>query len=316
MFDKVGRSSAIDKASAEGNEPPGISCGPRNRHLVPALMSGSPPQRPRSVARLPVGIIFYLASITLVATATIGVFFGMGFFLLMGSAEGMIPSVAGTPTSDLSPPSVVVLSRFLGQPVPTEPKLTPAPVEVAGPAAAAALPPAPPSQPSIPDQQRAPDNSETEPPTSVLDQSAGASQNAASASNRPGSEASEAVAAPPALPTGPAEPTLSSPVAEAVPASPSLVLSAEEIGELLTRGDTFLLMGDVTSARLFYERTADAGSRQGAMRMGATFDPIFLGRAGLGSARGDPAKAQSWYHRAIELSRAETKQGPNALETR
>jgi hypothetical protein len=308
MFDKVGRLPAIDKTTAKGNQPPENPCGFRNRHVLPALVSSSAPQRSSPVARLPVGIIFYLVSITLVATATIGVFFGMGFFLLMGSAEGMIPSAAGTRTPDLSAPSFVVLSRFLGRPVPPEPNLTPAPVEIGtvGPAAIAALPPAPLPEPSIPDQQRTLDKSEAGPPTSVLDQSAGASQNAPPASNKPGSEASEAAAAPPALPTGPAEPTPSPPVAEVVPASPSLVLSAEEIGELLTRGDTFLQMGDVTSARLFYERTADAGSGEGAMRMGATFDPIFLGRAGLGSARGDPAKAQSWYRRAIDL-----KQGRN-----
>jgi hypothetical protein len=32
----------------------------------------------------------------LVATATIGVFFGVGFFLLAGFAEGMIPSSGAT----------------------------------------------------------------------------------------------------------------------------------------------------------------------------------------------------------------------------
>jgi hypothetical protein len=317
MFDEVARSPAIDKAPAEGNEAPGIPGGFRNRHLLSALVSSSAPQRPRPVARLPVGIMFYLASITLVATATIGVFFGVGFFLLMGSAERIIPSAAGTHDSDLSAP-FFVLSRFLGRPVPREPNLSPALVEVgiARPAAVAALPPAPPSQPSLSDQQGSPDTSDAGPPPSVLDQSAGAAQDALSASNRPGSEASETAAAPHALPTGPAEPTPSPPAAEAVRASPSLVLSGEEIEELLSRGDTFLRMGDVTSARLFYERTANAGSREGAMRMGATFDPIFLGRAGLGRALGDPAEAQSWYRRATDLSRAETKQGPNSLETR
>lgn len=338
MFEEVARLPAIDKASAERKdkgqlapdvfgsmssprtaaEPPGIPGGSRNRHLLPALMPSSTRQRPSPAARLPVGIIFYLASITLVATGTIGVFFGVGFFLLMGSAEGRIPSAGGTHSSDLSPPFFVVLSRFLGRPVPPDDNLTPAPVEVgiAGPAAVAALPPAPLPQPSIPDQQRTPDESDAGPPTSVLDQSAGASQEAPSASDEPGSEASEAAAASPALPTGPAEPTSSPPAAEAVPASPRLVLSAKEIGELLARGDTFLRMGDVTSARSFYERAANAGDGQGAMRMGATFDPTFLGRAGLGSARGDPAQAQSWYRRAIDLSGAEIKQRPLARETR
>src|SRR6202007_993095 len=108
MFDEVGRSPAIDKAPAEGNEAPGIPGGFRNRHLLSALVSSSAPQRPRPVAGPPVGIMFFLASITLVATATIGVFFGVGFFLLMGSAERIIPSAAGTHASDLSAPFFVL----------------------------------------------------------------------------------------------------------------------------------------------------------------------------------------------------------------
>jgi hypothetical protein len=310
MFDKVGRSPSIDKTTAKGNEPPGIPCGSRNRRLLPALVSSSVPQRRSPVARLPVGIIFYLVSITLVATATIGVFFGMGFFLLMGSAEGMIPSAGGTQSSHLSPPVFVLMSRFFGRPVPPDANPTPAPVEVEipGAAAVAALPPVPLLQPSLPDQQGTPDKSDAGPPTSVLDQSAGASQDAPSAGNSPGSDAGEAAAATPTPPASSAAPP-SPPVMEAMPSSPRLVLSAVEIDELLARGDTFLRIGDVTSARSFYERAANAGDGQAAMRMGATFDPIFLGRAGLGSARGDSAKAQSWYRRAIELSRAETKQG-------
>jgi len=35
--------------------------------------------------------------------------------------------------------------------------------------------------------------------------------------------------------------------------------------------------------------------------MGATFDPGFLGRAGLRGTRGYPAKANSWYSHALDL---------------
>jgi len=147
-----------------------------------------------------------------------------------------------------------------------------------------------------------------------VDVAGGISQDAPSTGNRPGSEADVTAAAPPAPTTGTAEPTPSAPAAEPMPAPPHLVLSATEIEELLTRGDTFLRRGDVTSARLFYERVANAGIGQGAMRMGATFDSSFLGRIGLGSARSDPVKAQSWYRRAIELSRTEIEHQPNALK--
>jgi len=77
-------------------------------------------------------------------------------------------------------------------------------------------------------------------------------------------------------------------------------LAAAEISELLTQGDARLQIGDVTSARLFYERAADARDGRGAMRLGATFDPTFLQRAGLRNMRGDPAEAQFWYSRALD----------------
>ena len=79
-----------------------------------------------------------------------------------------------------------------------------------------------------------------------------------------------------------------------------------DVAGLLARGDGYLGIGDVTSARLFYERAADAGSGQGAMRLGATFDPNFLGRAGLVGTRGDQARADMWYHRARGLDTADS----------
>jgi hypothetical protein len=98
------------------------------------------------------------------------------------------------------------------------------------------------------------------------------------------------------------------PTAEPAPgsstATPAAVdvsrLSAGQITELLARGDSFLHSGDVASARLFYERAADAGDWQAAIRMGATFDATFLGRVGV-RAVGDPIKAQSWYRHALDL---------------
>jgi TPR repeat protein len=67
-------------------------------------------------------------------------------------------------------------------------------------------------------------------------------------------------------------------------------------------------MGDVTSARLFYERAADAGDNTAALRLGATFDPAFLARARLGPVAADLNKAGQWYRRARDL-------GNNQAET-
>jgi TPR repeat protein len=75
----------------------------------------------------------------------------------------------------------------------------------------------------------------------------------------------------------------------------------------LARGDSLLGVGDVTSARLFYERGADAGDGQAALRLGETYDPSFLERARLRAVRGDPAAAVFWYRRARNLGGAEAE---------
>ena len=74
-----------------------------------------------------------------------------------------------------------------------------------------------------------------------------------------------------------------------------------ERAALLARGDALLSAGDVTSARLFYERAAGGGDGLAAVRLGETFDPIFLDRVRLRSVRGDLGTALSWYRRARDL---------------
>jgi len=83
--------------------------------------------------------------------------------------------------------------------------------------------------------------------------------------------------------------------------------SPAEIAGLVARGDSFLGTGDIASARLFYERAADAGDGPAALRLGATFDPVFLDRAGIHNIRADPDRAESWYRRARELGDAAGK---------
>jgi hypothetical protein len=109
-------------------------------------------------------------------------------------------------------------------------------------------------------------------------------------------------------------PTPSS-LAAASPDAPNPILSAAEVTELLARGDALLRTGDIASARLFYERAAGVGDGRAALRLGATFDPAFLGNAGLRNVQGDAAEARSWYSRALDLGAAEAKRQPNSLET-
>jgi TPR repeat protein len=91
-----------------------------------------------------------------------------------------------------------------------------------------------------------------------------------------------------------------------MPASP-LGLSAAEVAALLARGDALFALGDAASARLYYERAVDAGERQAALKLGKSFDPVFLSFARLHGVRGDTDQAASWYRRARDLGDSEAE---------
>jgi TPR repeat protein len=83
--------------------------------------------------------------------------------------------------------------------------------------------------------------------------------------------------------------------------------SAVGVSALLTRGDSLFGAGDVASARQFYERAANAGDAQAALKLGETYDPSFLALARLNGVRGDLAVATLWYRRARELGNPEAE---------
>ena len=82
-------------------------------------------------------------------------------------------------------------------------------------------------------------------------------------------------------------------------------LASGELEALLARGDAFRASGDIASARLFYERAADAGSGPAALRLAESFDPALLAGAGVRGVRGDAAAAHAWYRRAAALGEPE-----------
>jgi hypothetical protein len=96
-------------------------------------------------------------------------------------------------------------------------------------------------------------------------------------------------------------PSASSQPANSVTAS----LSMMDRQMLLSRADALLRTGDVISARLFYQRAADAGDSTAALWLGATFDPVFLSRAGLSPVAADLTKALQWYRHARDLGNRE-----------
>jgi hypothetical protein len=120
-------------------------------------------------------------------------------------------------------------------------------------------------------------------------------------------------AAPGALMPGTA-PTVSSPAPAALPVKPGA--STVEISALLARGDSLFGVGDVASARLFYERATNAGDAHAALKLGETYDPLFLARARLNGVRGDLAAATRWYRRARDLGSSDAEILLKSVENR
>jgi TPR repeat protein len=70
---------------------------------------------------------------------------------------------------------------------------------------------------------------------------------------------------------------------------------------LVRRGEAMLVVGDISGARLFFERAYAAGSAAAATAMGRTHDPLVLETLNVRGLRSDPDKAASWYQRGTEM---------------
>jgi TPR repeat protein len=90
-------------------------------------------------------------------------------------------------------------------------------------------------------------------------------------------------------------------------------INDEEIASRLTSGRNFLIIGDVTAARLAFRRAADSGDAQAALALGGTFDPLVLKSLGAVGVAADPATARSWYQKAAELGSRDAPQRLNQL---
>ena len=127
---------------------------------------------------------------------------------------------------------------------------------------------------------------------------------------------------PPAPNPPPVSPTPMMPSAAAAitqlapaPARPAATtpLSPDMVAALLRRGHALLQQGDVSAARLLYERAAASGSGPGATGAGKTYDPAVLARIDARGLRGDAARAADWYVKAISLGDSEAGQLLKAL---
>jgi hypothetical protein len=291
-------------------EPPPSHSDAARERLVPTVVPApaEPVRREHRVRPVfPIGILFYLGSIGIVATATVGVLFGIGFSLLVRPTDALEAGAAArSHGSSVRSLFHGLVPNIFGDAIADDTKVVTVPLKPQLPhsAAPAALHRAPEGRPPAADQ--VPPSAVADAPGRDVDQAPAegeVKQSEAGGTTDP--IASVVVARDP-------PPTAAVPAAIATPPS----FPAVDVAGLLARGDGYLGMGDVTSARLYYERAADAGSGLGAMRLGATFDPNFLGRAGLVGTRGDQARADMWYARARGLGMAEVTREPKSRETK
>jgi hypothetical protein len=78
-----------------------------------------------------------------------------------------------------------------------------------------------------------------------------------------------------------------------------------ETAALMEKGWDLVKSGDVASARLLFQRMANAGIADAALALAATYDPRHLAQHNLIGVVGDETKAHDWYQRANELGSAE-----------
>lgn len=77
---------------------------------------------------------------------------------------------------------------------------------------------------------------------------------------------------------------------------------------LVVQGERFLAQGNIAVARQYFQRAAEAGLAQGAIRMAATYDPVELARLQAQGVVSDRTEARKWYERARELGAPEAEE--------
>lgn len=198
-----------------------------------------------------------------------------------------------------TPPSAVtpVLT-----PVPATPTVAP---EIPGPRPATDPMPAPPPPPALArDRVRL-----LGPMPQPVPPAADASPIAAPAG--PGEPVREAAQPPAAAPAETAPAALPQPEPQPVAATPPV--SPEIMARLLRHGDERLALGDLSAARLLYERAAASGSARGARLAARTYDRAYLNPTTADLAA-DRETALTWYRRAVALGDTEAAERLRQLE--
>jgi hypothetical protein len=146
-------------------------------------------------------------------------------------------------------------------------------------------------------------------------------QPAVAAAPVPASSPQAAVAPPVERPAPAADAKSRVAVAAAAPLPLAALGDAGAIDEqtqdkFLIQGMRFLVIGNINSARLLFERAAEAGNARAALLLGDTFDDVRLGQLGVLGVVPDRIKSVYWYERADELGAPEAKERLSELNLR
>jgi len=92
--------------------------------------------------------------------------------------------------------------------------------------------------------------------------------------------------------------------------------ATEAVKLLLTQGEQFVNAGDLVTARLLFRRAVEAGDADGALALGATYDPGVLAKLGVRGIAADIEQARGWYEKARDLGSAEASRRLRILANR
>jgi hypothetical protein len=82
----------------------------------------------------------------------------------------------------------------------------------------------------------------------------------------------------------------------------------------LKRGDEALRVGDIVSARRFYEFAASAGIAEAATAVAQTYDPAYLKTAGVRGVKANVETARNWYEKAARQGDAQAARRLQSLD--
>ena len=105
-------------------------------------------------------------------------------------------------------------------------------------------------------------------------------------------------------------------IQEAPKNKPVRALDADEIKLLMKQGEQFANLGDLATARILFQRAAEAGDATAATALAATYDPTVLAKLNVVGFRADLEKARFWYQKAVSLGSSDAKRRLDLLANR